>query len=84
MNSSDNHENRMPETLQASTPLILCICATVIGTVALLSNATDSVKISFAGAVATGFGAAAGLARSPQDKAGVKEITRADNVDVKL
>lgn len=91
MNSSDKvtdatPNSDIPEILQAATPIALVIGATVIGVAALLSTATDSVKIAFAGAASAGLAAAGSLAtphRNRQDT-GVKEITRADNVDVNL
>jgi hypothetical protein len=85
MNSTDKRTaTPIAEILQASTPHCLAICAALISIAAILSNSTDSVKIAFAGAAATGLGAAAGLARSPDSKAGVKQISNAENVDVNL
>lgn len=90
MNSNDKDatpNSDLPEILQAATPLGLAVCATVIGVAALMSTASDSVKIAFAGAAGTGLGAAAGLAmprRQSDSGTGVKQINRADNVDVNV
>lgn len=85
MNSTDKQAaTPVAEILQASTPHCLALCAALVSIAALFSDSTDSVKIAFAGAAATGLGAAAGLARSPQDKSGVKQISNAENVDVNL
>ena len=89
MNSTDKQAVLNPslaEIFQAATPLVLIICSTCLGIAALMAHeVTDSVRISFAGAAATGYGAAAGLARSPTGKPAIKqEIAKADNVDVTI
>jgi len=81
-----NNTNQISEILNSTTPVVLVVCATILGVAGLFApNITDSVRISFAGATATGFGAAAGLARSPKEKqSGVEQIQKAENVDVNL
>jgi hypothetical protein len=92
MHSSDKHQDPtpnsdMPEILQAATPIALVAGATIIGVAALLSAATDSVKIDFAGAASAGLAAAGSLASPHKSKAqdtGIKQIGQADSVDVNL
>lgn len=87
MNSTDKGGDRstVADALQAATPLTLIVCSSVVGIAALFApNLPDAVRISFAGALATGYGSAAGLGRSPNPKesSGIKQINRAENVDV--
>lgn len=85
---ADQNQNgtQLDEIFNSFNPIALVMGATILGVAGLFApDVSDSVRISFAGAAATGFGAAAGLARSPERKGSVVDsIQRADKVDVSM